>query len=274
MLGVSIGLVVLAAPHAYGQVLTVASSSPSPTIASPIDASVDQLVGCNTGGHLYFQVGAHRVKVDPKLWKLRVNPKAPYVRMSAPIQACQSAPLLVRWLQVMPVSSTLEGQMTRVSPTLADGTDPEFKKIRADFLPHESACRRRTHWTWCGTEKSVHEDEKTAPDGASPYVSLKFDLDFYRTPTGGTFFVSSRGDAPLYLSPWGVAYRWDETLVIGYRAQPCKKPLKNQKPDCSPMNLIELDRQVHSTVRSLLDASRPVPARQHTTPSKPQPSAR
>lgn len=270
--GIGIGASALTAP-ALGQAATAANSTPSPTVASPIDASVDQLVGCVSGGDLYFRIGAHQVRVDSKLWRLSVRLHGAYVARTSPFQACQAAPLRVRWLHVLAASPNYQDSMPWGSAILAEGTDPEFKKIRDDFLPHESTCRRGPHWTWCGTEKTVQVDEKTDPDGTSPYVSLKFDLDFYRTPTGSAFFVNSLGDPPLYLRPWGVTYRWDESLVVAYGSYPCTRATNGQMPNCSPLNLIEIDRKVRSTVRSLLVAPSAAGVRPPKAPTKREPGS-
>lgn len=230
----------------------------APTLARPLDSLVTplresrhRLVGCLQGGDLVFLIGDHRVRIDPKVWRLEVRLANENVPRFPPVQACESDPLRVFWLRVVgPLDEDPYSWASAV--TLADGTDPQLRQIRNDFLPHESTCRRWSHWTWCGTEKTVQEHEKLSPQGSSSYVSVKFDLDFYKAPMGDAFFISSLGDSPLHLSPWGVTYRWDTTLVIGYEANPCKRPIPNQKPDCSPGNLIENDQRVRNTVRSLL----------------------
>jgi len=237
-----------------------------------MDPTIDRPVGCASGGDLYFLVGAHRVRVDPNLWKLEVSLHDELaVPRTSPVQACMAAPLRVLWLRIF--GPATRDVMTWISPILADGTHPDFKQIRDHFLPHESSCNRGPHWTWCGTPLSM---KLVSPNnmGTNGYVSLKFDLDFYRTPTGGTFFVSSRGDRPLYLREWAVTYRWDDTLVIGYQTKPCTRPPKGQPPICTPLNYIETDRDVHGIVRSVLDVPASSDAQSNKSPAKAAPSSR
>lgn len=250
-----------------GVTISMATAQPvsqpptTPTLATLIDASVDRRVGCISGGNLYFLVGAHRVHVDPLRWRLRVRLPDEYVARTPPVQACKSTPLKVHRLDLF--GPTDRELMSRQGLTLADGTLSELRHIRDDFLPIESSCRRGPHWTWCGTAVGM---SITNPDnsGTDPYVSLKFDPDFYRTPTGQPYFVSSRGDAPLHLKEWAVVYRWDGTLVLGYRNKPCTRPPKGQKPVCTPLNYIDVDRDVQQLVRSVLDDA-PSPS----SPAKP-----
>lgn len=227
------------------------AQSSTPTVATPIDASVDGLVGCSMGGHLHFLVGAHRVRVDPLPWKLRVRlPDNKGPSKASPAQACEKAPLRVRWLTLSgPAGREL---VTARGLTLADGTDSELRQIRDDFRPIESSCRRGPHWTWCSDAagmKLVHPNDI----GSDPEVSVKFDPDFYRTPTGSPFFVSSNGDRPLNLGRWGVVYRWDETLVLAYHSYPCTRPTNAQEPICNPLIHIDIDRDVRRLVQGLLD---------------------
>ncbi|MBQ0936071.1 hypothetical protein [Ideonella paludis] len=95
--------------------------------------------------------------------------------------------------------------------------------------------------------------EHRSPDGVDPWVSLRFDLDFYKTPTGKAFLITSNGSRPLYLREFGVAYHWDDSLVVAYHSKPCSwmPPLREQH--CSPLNYLSHDRRMQVVVRSVLD---------------------
>lgn len=229
------------------------SQAVGPTIATPLDASVDGLVGCASGGHLYFLVGTHRARLDPRRWNLRAR----FLDNTGPskvlvTQACENAPLRVGWIEIF--GPTDRALFNRRKIVLADGGMAGLHQIREDFKPHELSCRREAHWVWCSTDVALGAAANGSYQAVDPYVSVKFDLDFYRTPAGRSLLVSSRGDH-FFLGGHDVIYRWDDTLVLGYRSDPCDGSSIGRKQTCSPLKYIDVDRDVQQLVRGLINES-------------------
>lgn len=252
------GLVVLLAAAAWWVLRAPRLVAPSPRLVPtalrsiPAGPGAENIGSCESDGARYFQIGNHRVRVDPKLWRLR-DPRTTENTPAdtLPTKACRKAPLRLLRLEIVSQSPYTEGNLIHLY--LADGTHPDFRHLHADFLPHESSCKRGPHWTWCSTEKTMQLVEGPSPADTDPWVSLKFDLDFYATPTGRAYFVSTRGEGPLYIQRYAVNYLWDDSLVIGYSAKPCRwmPPLREQ--NCTPLNYLSLDRRMQEVLRSVLD---------------------
>lgn len=234
--------------------LVVPSPLPVPTAPRPVPAGpgAENIESCESDGARYFQIGNHRVRVDPKLWRMR-DPRTTEntAADTLPVKACRAAPLRLLRLEIFSQPPYTEQNFAHLY--LADGTHPEFRHLHADFLPHESSCKRGPHWTWCSTEKTMQVLERGRLQESDPWVSLKFDLDFYATPTGGAYFVSAQGEGPLYIQRYAVNYLWDDSLVIGYSAKPCRWMPPLRERHCTPLNYLSFDRRMQAVVRSVLD---------------------
>lgn len=224
--------------------------SVGPTVASISDPTVNRGVECQVGGDLFFRVGAHLVRVEASRWTLQVRLLDERFPKDMPIQACENEPLKVARISLFGPND--RDLVDRKGFILADGTLPKLKNFRDDFHKTETECRHFKEWSWCTDAASMRLDRLDGTAGTSPNVSVKFNRDFYATPTGGTFFVSAIGDSPFYLGRWGVIYRWDDSLVVAYTSYPCNRPIGSEKPFCTPTKYIEFDRDIRRLVERVV----------------------